>query len=281
MILTNGICFKCCSGKKHRAKNCKADVKCSVCQTSLHPTALHEEPSEAQDSGRYAVKNREGNPYEGENRPMVSSACTKVHGASKSCAKIVPVRISTISNPRKSMLVMRLSTTRAIGHWLPNRSLTTSRMMAVMSPTHQFPALEQFQQSEVSPLFEAANIELLIGRYLIGAHIFHEQIVGEKDEPFAQRLALGWVIVGQICLGGAHRPEVRTFKTFALKNGRPSTFEPCNSELLVNDNLFQKTEHDEKIGFSIEDREFQKLMNTSLERDDSGHWVAPLPFKHN
>lgn len=30
MILTNGICFKCCSGKKHRAKNCKADVKCSV-----------------------------------------------------------------------------------------------------------------------------------------------------------------------------------------------------------------------------------------------------------
>lgn len=108
--------------------------------------------------------------------------------------------------------------------------------------------------SEVPPLFEAANIELLIGRDLISAHIVHEQIVGEKDEPFAQRLALGWVIVGQICLGGAHRPEVRTFKTFALKNGRPSTFEPCNSELLVNDNLFQKTEHDEKIGFSIEDR---------------------------
>lgn len=22
-------------------------------------------------------------------------------------------------------------------------------------------------------------------------------------------------------------------------------------------------------------------MNTSLERDDSGHWVAPLPFKQN
>lgn len=76
MILTNGIRFKCCSGKKHRAKNCKADVKYSVCQTSLHPTALHEEPSEAQDSGRYAVKNREGNPYEGESRPIVSSACT-------------------------------------------------------------------------------------------------------------------------------------------------------------------------------------------------------------
>lgn len=84
-----------------------------------------------------------------------------------------------------------------------------------------------------------------------------------------------------MCLGGTHRPEVRTFKTFALKNVRPSTFEPCNSELLVNDNLFQKTEHDEKIGFSIEGREFLKLMNTSFERDDSGHLVAPLPFKQN
>lgn len=120
IILTNGICFKCCSGKKHRAKNCKADVKCSVCQTSLHPAAFHEEPSESQNSGRYAVKNREGNPYEGESRPMVSSACTKVHGASKSCAKIVPVRISTISNPRKSMLVYAIIDDQS------NRSLATS-----------------------------------------------------------------------------------------------------------------------------------------------------------
>lgn len=133
MILTNGICFKCCSGKKHRAKNCKADVKCSECQTSLHPTALHEEPSEAQDFGRYAVKNRKGNPYEGENRPIVSSACTKVHGASKSCAKIVPV-LFPIHGSRRWF--MRLSTTRAIGHWLPHQSLTTPRMKAVMSSTH-------------------------------------------------------------------------------------------------------------------------------------------------
>lgn len=95
-------------------------MKCSVCQTSLHPTALHEEPSEAQDSGRYAVKNREGNPYEGESRSIVSSACTKVHGASKSCAKIVPVRISTISNPRKSMLVYAIIDDQS------NRSLATS-----------------------------------------------------------------------------------------------------------------------------------------------------------
>lgn len=54
--------------------------------------------------------------------------------------------------------------------------------------------------SEVPPLFEAANIEILIGRNLIGAHIVHEQIVGEKDEPFAQRLALGWSLLVKFVL---------------------------------------------------------------------------------
>ncbi|XP_062581093.1 uncharacterized protein LOC134242906 [Saccostrea cucullata] len=334
IILTNGICFKCCSGKKHRAKNCKADVKCSVCQASSHPTALHEESTETQDSEQYAVKDKRGNPYEGENVPTVSSACTKVHGMSKSCAKIVPVRVSTIANPRKSMVVYAIIDDQS------NRSLATSSVFnyfkddggdvpytlvsctGTVSATGRFgtgytvesldgtcqlkfpeliecndlpsnrdeiPSCQVATQyphlkciaSKVPPLIETANIELLIGRDLTSAHIVYEQIVGEEDEPFAQRLSLGWVIVGQVCLGGAHLPEVRTFKTFALRNGRPSTFEPCNNELLVNDRLFQKTEHDEKIGLSIEDREFLKLMDTSFERDDSGHWVAPLPFKQN
>jgi hypothetical protein len=50
-------------------------------------------------------KDEDGNPYEEEDIPIVSSACTKVHGASKTCAKIIPVRLSTIANPRKSKLV--------------------------------------------------------------------------------------------------------------------------------------------------------------------------------
>ena len=60
-------------------------------------------------------------------------------------------------------------------------------------------------------------------------------------------------------------------------------FEPCDSQFFIHEthDLFQRTDHDEKIGLSVEDREFLELMNTSFERDDSGHWVAPLPFKRN
>lgn len=54
--------------------------------------------------------------------------------------------------------------------------------------------------SEIPEIIESANIELLIGRDLTSAHIVNQQIVGNGDDPFAQRLSLGWVIVGQVCL---------------------------------------------------------------------------------
>lgn len=43
MILNNWICSKCCSGKKHRGKNWRADVNYNVCCASSHPTALHKD----------------------------------------------------------------------------------------------------------------------------------------------------------------------------------------------------------------------------------------------
>ena len=43
------------------------------------------------------------------------------------------------------------------------------------------------------------KVELLIG------HV-HEQILGDKGKPFAQKLPLGWVIIGEVCLGKVHAP---------------------------------------------------------------------------
>lgn len=51
------------------------------------------------------MKDNGGNPYKGENKPSVSSACTKVQDTSKSCAKIAPFRCSPIANPHKLILV--------------------------------------------------------------------------------------------------------------------------------------------------------------------------------
>lgn len=49
-----------------------------------------------------------------------------------------------------------------------------------------------------------AKILLLLGRNTLRG--VREQISGPGDAPFAQRLDLGWVVVGDVCLGGAHRP---------------------------------------------------------------------------
>ena len=108
--------------QKHQAKNCKAEVKCNVCCASSHPTALHDESTGEQMSRVTAAKAKEGDLHEGERRPTISSACTKVHGTSKSCAKIIPVRVSTIEEPHKSMLAYAIIDDQS------NRSLGTSSL---------------------------------------------------------------------------------------------------------------------------------------------------------
>ena len=54
---------------------------------------------------------------------------------------------------------------------------------------------------------EYADILLLIGRDLGAIHHGHIQVVGPDDGLFAQRLALGWVVIGQVCLGQMHMDE--------------------------------------------------------------------------
>jgi len=79
-----------------------------------------------------------------------------------------------------------------------------------------------------------ADILLLIGRDAPPLHKVHESRNGPRDAPWAQRLDLGWVVIGNACLNGAHRPsEIATFKTHLLDNGRPSFMEPCPSLLYV------------------------------------------------
>ncbi|XP_021346186.1 uncharacterized protein LOC110445733 [Mizuhopecten yessoensis] len=144
----------------------------------------------------------------------------------------------------------------------------------------QFPHLSRIVPL-IPPVIKDADMELLLGRDVIRAHVVEDQVVGEEDQPFAQKLPLGWVIVGQVCLGGAHVPEVRTMKTYVLGNGRHSRFQPCENELYIHKDLFQKTDQDEKVGLSIEDHTFLRIMEDSFVKDEEGHWVAPLPFKDN
>jgi hypothetical protein len=51
-----------------------------------------------------------------------------------------------------------------------------------------------------------AQILILLGRDLIRVHKVRQQIIGPHNAPFAQRLDLGWVIAGEVCIESAHKP---------------------------------------------------------------------------
>lgn len=144
-----------------------------------------------------------------------------------------------------------------------------------------------------------AEILLLLGRDVIRAHKVRQQVNGPHNAPFAQRLDLGWVVIGEVCLGNAHKPTVNTFKTHVLSSGRPSIFSPCQSfmcvkemqsnfnrsssatERMMGHTVFKQSENDNKPALSVEDTIFLKLMDTNVYRDDANQWVAPLPFRES
>lgn len=138
---------------------------------------------------------------------------------------------------------------------------------------------------KIPPFNSSANISLLIGRDVPGAHHVLEQVVGPPSSPFAQRLPLGWAVIGEVCLDGAHKPSTVTVnKTFVAPGRRETILEPCYNRLKVKElehlgaDVFERTKDDEKPGPSIEDRRFISLMDASFKKKD-GRWSAPLPFK--
>ncbi len=90
-----------------------------------------------------------------------------------------------------------------------------------------FPHLTAMSE-KIQPLDRGAPILLLLGRDVLSVHKVREQRNGPQNTPYAQRLDLGWVIVGEVCLGGIHRQSsMNTYKTNILLNGRTSYFSLC------------------------------------------------------
>ncbi|XP_060787641.1 uncharacterized protein LOC132892997 isoform X1 [Neoarius graeffei] len=150
--------------------------------------------------------------------------------------------------------------------------------------------------SEVPQLDPDAQILLLLGRDVLRVHKVRQHINGPNDAPFAQRLDLGWVLVGEVCLGNAHKPKVYCAKTHVLENGHPSVLTPCPSHIQVKELpntlasnakekamgrlVFQDTKNDNRLALSMEDEKFLQNMNEHVYKDEANSWVTPLPFKH-
>lgn len=118
-----------------------------------------------------------------------------------------------------------------------------------------------------------------------------------------QKLKLGWVIVGEVCLGRTNRPDVVVAnKVAVMYDGRSTLSTPCPNNIIVKEllpkqiqgdaifkhpqrngpigqHIFQTSHDDDKPGLSVEDKEFLAIMDKEFCRDNSGQWVAPLPFR--
>ncbi len=171
-----------------------------------------------------------------------------------------------------------------------------------------FPYLTAMSE-KIPPLDPGAPILLLLGRDVLSVHKVREQRNRPKNIPYAQRLDLGWVIVGEVCLDGIHRQSsVNTYKTNILLNGRTSYFSLCTKGINVversespllsyipdppcslkskesyskslKENVFFRSPEDNKAALSVEDKVFLDIMNKEVYLDEDNHWVAPLPFR--
>ena len=155
--------------------------------------------------------------------------------------------------------------------------------------------------SMIPPLNKEADIAILLGRDAPQFHKVREVINGKDDQPWAHRLDLGWVIVGEVCLNGAHvrtdisylqQDVISTYFTQVLRNGRHSAqFQPCDRAVQVfhtspkatefGKDLFLSTSADERLGPSSDDREFMELIAKEMKKDQDGYWCAPLPLRKN
>lgn len=80
-----------------------------------------------------------------------------------------------------------------------------------------------------------AQILLLLGRDLVRVHKVRHQISGPHNSLFAQKLDLGWALISDVCLSNAHKPNINSFRTNVLENGRPSFLTLCASHISLRE----------------------------------------------
>ncbi|KAI4894213.1 hypothetical protein NFI96_027346, partial [Prochilodus magdalenae] len=185
----------------------------------------------------------------------------------------------------------------------PEVAITTTAQRFVMKGSQQYPVqkyvwLESFLRGNVTKQ----------SRDIVRVLKVRQQINGPHNAPFAQKSDLG-LVIGEVCIGKAGKPDVRTFKTHVLENGHISYLKPCDSCMHMKEkvchggeqrdsffsackphlqrdtgqnlghSVFQTTKSDHKLALSVEYTAFLEIMNTEVYRDEENNWVAPLPFR--
>ncbi|KAL0151744.1 hypothetical protein M9458_052970 [Cirrhinus mrigala] len=331
------ICFRCCGSTNHRAKDCDKEIVCRECGSKTHTSALHPGPAPwfsevSADQG----EEEETHETPSGTLPAVTSKCTEVCGGNtnaKSCCRICLVKffdhfgLYEKASPytlKTCAGVMETSGRRATNFVVESfdgkikiKLPTLIECEMIPDDRAEIPTPEiaryflhlRHVADKIPPLNENAQILILLGRDILRVHKVRQQYNGDHEDPYAQRLDLGWVIVGDVCLDRAHKPpSVSVYKTHTLPNGRTSMLSTCPNKIQVKETLNRKNTHqprsldcasqgeeteklgatvfdshpdDEKVALSVDDETFLDIMDKEVFVDQANSWVAPLPFcKH-
>lgn len=143
-----------------------------------------------------------------------------------------------------------------------------------------------------------AEILLLLGGDVLSAHKVWQQISGPHDAPFAQRLDLVWVVIGEVCLGNVHKPTVNALKTHVLDSCRHFIFKPFASfmsiketqpsfdrpskspERLLGQTVVKRTEHN-RLAPSRKDSLFLEIIEKNVPKDDANKLGSTVASCHS
>ena len=319
---------------RHVASRCNTPVQCAICGDKRHSAVLHKEkrpPSKPENetvnpkctvlcgpTGGVSCSKTllvdvysRRNPHltkrvyaivdEQSNSSLVTSELADDLGADGPVEKYF---LSTCSGEKEEKYGRRVAgiTVRSLsGAEFAVPTLTEcdtipqdKREIPTPDMARSFPHLKTIAH-EIPPINETAKIHLLLGRDAPELLKVREFRNGPKGAPWAQRLALGWTISGQMCLDFASGPAhvlTRLTSLSTVTEKEPETgsriyeLVPCPNQIKVTDPLFEratddifrKTRGDNEPGLSCEDRNFLEIMDRGIHKNSRGNWEMPLPF---
>lgn len=161
-----------------------------------------------------------------------------------------------------------------------------------------WPHLEHLAD-EMSPELDC-EIGLLIGYNCPQALLPRDVIMGDEDQPYVQRSALGWSIIGcsNTDLDCSHEDEIGVSHRIIVKQVLPATKLSselksevkfvCRTqvkEIITPSDILKVFESDftertsEEVSISQEDIKFLAKLKEGIKQKSNGHYEMPLPFK--
>ncbi len=313
-VFEHHLCFGCLR-KGHSSKDCRKRHICNTCGRR-HPTCLHKENTRPAASGDHdevhiAMSHALTQNVSATSSivPVLVSSATEPHREiltyalldTKSDSTFILENLISELNVSTRPVQLKLSTVTSVNTNITCKIASGLQVRSLQAESHiqikqaytrnfipvdkshiptkatalQWPHLSHLA-NKMAPL-QNCEVGLLIGYDCPPALAPLEVVVGGENEPFAQRTALGWSIIGsanphldrQGNRSFVHRVAVKEFPVSAVTD-----------VLKVLESDFNERSYEDKF-VSQDDVCFIQLLSDNIKQEEDGHYRMPLPFKNN